>query len=395
MRLIQWRLDRREPDHAAALLKRLVRYHGSDVRTLQLTADIAEQRGDHDAALDALRKLSPAGTPTLRMARLYAAAGRDAEAADVYHRLCAAAPHDPQLLVEAAQIDQRLGDEARLESHLAAARRLDSTNPRLITLAAQQQMRLGRFAIAGRLWWQLRFDTDHAADAWAHLAVCAACESREALMDRAMKQLDTVVTDHRQRSAAIAAAWRDATPGQTMRHFATDAATESAGDLLTCLVAEAQDVFEQELDEHDSYADLHYHLSVCHAVRDQPTAQAECLDRALDLNAGYQDAARDRVTLLLGESRFAAAQAVVAGLQRKRGNGLMTTTLAVATLAAQSQVDQAHQLLNDAPLEQPQRRQVHDRAESILRDAGLDAAADHWRARLTEPARPTHLKDAA
>ncbi len=372
-RLARWELDHDRPAAGLKLAGQLLNCHGPKPANLGLLADAAEAAGEIDQALDALAKLRRGRAATPRQARLLARAGREAEALDAYAALIDQHPHDIDLLVESIAVHERLGEQTALRRRLDAAQRTEPNDRALAAAIATQHMRLGHFAAAGRAWWRLARAGDNAA-AWAHALVCAACESRHRLMQRFTAGLDRAEPDDTARRRLVTVAWAVATPGQTRRCFVEHHGEPDQAGPLTCLIAEAQEVFEQVLDEHEHYADLHYHLSVCHGARGERAGQAECLDRALGLNPGYLAAAEARVALLLARRRFKQASRIIAAAEAAKGPGQTLCAMHLALAAARDQPADA----NDP--------HTLEHAARLLDDAHLDAQARTLRTRSTAPA---------
>lgn len=385
-------LQQLQPDLAMQWVQRIIDVQGPTRSTHRLLADIHQQAG---RPADALRSLAAAhrGTlpPSLRAARLLAQAQLDAQACEVYAALHAADPHDPQLLVEYTTVLQRLGDDRQIQQVTSAMLKLDSTHETLSLTLASCLMRLNQFPQAGRLLWRLARRAAHCPQAWASLAVCAACESRNRLFDRAIAELSSRQHDPAQRQALLIEGWQQAIPSLVMQQ-ATSPARNPEHNLLHALLSQSQAIFEDQLAQFPDHADTHYHLSVCHATLDQPAAAADCLDHALQINPGYILAAQSRLTLLLREENYQSAIAVATALEHARG-----PIPAVHAMHAAVHVARGDHLAALAVLDQPAltgagRQLAAELSLKLLNDADLHDPADAWSARLTPMLRATEAQ---
>ena len=315
-------------DQAEVHLRKLLASWPNDIAGLRLFTNVCEAAGRCEQALEAWHRLcrvqqherrtlaeaegAAPGDPTvdqaaaLRTARLQRKAGRLNEAAVTYAALIGDDPDDPEVACEAADLAVELGDDDAAVKYLLAALKGTPDHADALRRLAKQDMRCGRFAQAGRTWWRLSRRPCADGRALAGLAVCALTLGRDAFAERILRRLRT--THSRiERRELMAEMWRLATPGRLLNTLCYDEATGPGPTILTQLVDEAEQTLTAHADQHDAYADLHYHTAMCRRRLGDWTGAAESLDRALDLNGGYLAAGRLKVEMLLADRDPAAA----------------------------------------------------------------------------------------
>lgn len=312
-------------EQALRAADRLLTLKPADEPTMRLIIAACEALGDFDRAIAVTRHLARCRaarsgitdalrfkrSECLQLARLMRQAGRLADATALYHRLADAVTGDAELACEWADLAAELGDEPRVARLLGAAIDNDGRHERALTMLAEHKMRTGRFIEAGRLWWRLhQFDPER-IEPLAHLLVCAVQAMRHTLIDRIESRFAERRTPN-ERRAAVTAAWRCAVPGEVLTDLLEHRDMSGDASVLGGLLSEAVDTFENVLPEHREYADVHYHLAVCHDELQEPVGAADCLDRALRINPGYVAAACRRAEQLLDDGHAPAADAVIA-----------------------------------------------------------------------------------
>lgn len=140
---------------------------------------------------------------------------------------------------------------------------------------------------AGRAFFRAaRLDlTDHAARAWAGLALCAQLEGREQLAQRANMKLARF-TDRAGRRRLIAQLYpHSVTPTPPNDRPAID-----GGSPLQALLKQVSDTLQTNADQHPDRADAHYHRAVCNAARGEAAQAADQIKTALTVNPRYDAA---------------------------------------------------------------------------------------------------------
>ena len=312
-------------DQAMRDADRLLAIRPNDEPTMKLVASAAEAIGDHGRAIDMLREIARRRAARkgrgqgmrftrdecLRLARLMRRADRIADAIDLFNHLADDVADDAELACEWASLAVEVGDEPRAEQLLRTALRVQPRHRQALAMRGRQKMRTGRFVEAGRIWWRLHQLDRHAVEPLAHLLVCSVQAMRHTLTERIERRYQQTA-DATDRRAAIADAWRTAVPGEVFADLLERRDTDGDIGVLDGLLREAVDTFENVVPEHREYADVHYHLAVCHEATGEATGAADCYDRALRINPGYIDAACRRARQLLDEGFTDAADAVIA-----------------------------------------------------------------------------------
>lgn len=298
-----------QTDRAVARLEQLgANRTASDDRQLVWLYDRLGRAGKAAALLDEMALAEPADR--LCRARLLVRAGRMADAVAAYDQLTSANRDDTALQLEAARLAEELGDTARLGKHLHRALAFEPSNREALAMSAARRMRAGRFAAAGRRWWQLlrRCGEDDAA--LAHLTVCCACEHRTKLAAWSERKLRQRCSVARVRQL-VAEAWRTATPGRLIERTGIGVGDQDDRSVIATLCEESADAFERELAAHPGFADHRYHLAACQARAGLKPIAAESVDMALRINPAYLDAVRLRTRLLIEAGHVEAAQQLI------------------------------------------------------------------------------------
>lgn len=373
-------------DQAIAVIKKLRTLQPADVQLLRMLAEAYERIDCADLALGIYEQLdalhdaqasAPAGQ--LRQARLRRAARQLRHAADAYAQLMREEPEDAQLACEAAELSIELGDDAAATKYLDLALRQRPRHEQAMTMLAEQHMRCGRFAAAGRLWWRLWRADPTRASAMAGLVVCALCVNHNELAERAAGQLARLERTTGRR-ALLVKMWQLAVPGRLIQHMWQRAGCREHDQALDCLLDEAAETFESQINRKPDYADLHYHLAVCQRELGHDDLAAESLDRALHINSDYTAAIRQRVDLLLDQRCFSAARALLeASVARTNKAGqLMDLWLLTGAMAgeAESVLVELCEKVSDAD----RCKALAEQTEAELEQRGHTAALQAWRA---------------
>lgn len=329
-------------------------------------------REDHDVSLDpaALR---------LRIARLMRQVDRIADANVYYDALIARHEDDIELRLEAAGVSIEHGDDVRARTLLESALRLEPDHPAALTALAEQHMRCGRFAAAGRRWHRIaRADRDR-ADAAAGLIVCALNCERYSLADRLLadfRRRYDVTPQH----AALTRAWRLAIPGRMLNRSLSLAEEAFGLDVLSAVISDAAAALSTAIDKHPDHADLHYHRAVCAAELHDPEQADLSLDRALSLNGGYLAAARRRIESLMHHRHREAAEALLSSvIQHKPGTHELVDLQAAFDVIA-DRLDRAAERLRDAGLDRDHLQSTAQAVTEALYRYGVDPNRIHrWR----------------
>lgn len=372
--------ERGDVEPAIALMQAAIR-HGKPRRaSFGRLVELYEAAGRYEDALATLDQLeSVTGVPepsdAMLRARLLRAAGRDADATDAYERMTERHATDKTAHHEAADLAATLGDEPRAARHLRAVVTTPAPDEALV-MRAELHMRAGRFDRAGRLYWRVAQRRRTHAAAEAHLLVCAILEHRHRLAERVHANLKNHVgADEARRHTARA--WQLATPGRLIPQAYGLAERETTHRVLPGLLRESAGVFESALAENPGYADLHYHLANCHVHDDRRDSAAESLHQALRINAGYLDAARLRVRMLIDDGNLDAAAALLRSTRQRKPDTTRLLDLELALDVLQGNNDGAHDRLNASQLPDHTRRGVMMQVATTLRRLG-HPDAEEW-----------------
>jgi tetratricopeptide (TPR) repeat protein len=385
-RLANLLMNLKRYDQAIAVIKKLRSLQPADVQLLRMLAEAYERIDCADLALgiyqqlDALRDAeasAPAGQ--LRQARLRRAARQLRHAADAYAQLMREEPEDAQLACEAAELSIELGDDEAATDYLDLALRQRPRHEQAMTMLGQQHMRCGRFAAAGRLWWRLWRADPTRAEAMAGLVVCALCENHNELAERAAGQLARLERTTGRR-ALLVKMWQLAVPGRLVQHMWQRAGSREHAQALDCLLDEAAETFEQQINDQPGFADLHYHLAVCQRELGHDDLAGESLDRALHINRHYTAAIRQRVELLLDQRCYSAASALLDASMDRADKARQVFDLWLLTCAMSGEVDSALSALCEQVSDADRRKALAEQIEAELERRGHTSALGAWRA---------------
>lgn len=321
LRLAALLLETDQPSEAAEVLERARHRRGTDRPSIRMLAEACERTGRYDRALALRRRLYRGGDrgrgAVVRIARLFVAADRIAEAFDAYDAVFERRKMNTETAHEAADLALRIGDTARAHRYLDAAIRFDPDDTRAAGRIAELYLSCGRFADAARCYWRLSRREDDDGRGLGGLIVTALCAGRYAMADRCLARYADRY-DAATRRSQMTALWLAATPGRLLETEAQSAEPMQSRDVFALLVADAGRTLDRELSRHPDYADLHFHRAACRAALGDASGEAASLDAALSINPGYLRAGRRRIKSALRDGEAATARRVLDGLSERR-----------------------------------------------------------------------------
>lgn len=248
-------------------------------------AELLDTAGRADEALDVLAYQDNAPTRR-RRAHLAGGADRLADASAEYTELLRSAGDDQALLIDAADLDNRLGATGPARRRLRHAAALPGPKRAgALEALAVTHMRRGAFTDAGYTWWKLTRLTPDAPRAWAGLALCALIEERDGLLHRAEREL-SLHTSRAERRAVMAELWPNAAIAMAKPRHAADPAHHTKSP-LTNLLRTSSHALGRAARQHPERADLFYHLAVCEHQQGDTTLARQAVERALAINPHY------------------------------------------------------------------------------------------------------------
>jgi tetratricopeptide (TPR) repeat protein len=374
-----------ESARAITVIDKLLELRPADPDALRLAADAREAADQPEQALAIYEQMDRlrAGTgdsadqvERLRLARLRYRASQLAEASVAYDRLVEESD-DPDLACEAGAVAVELGDDRRATTYLGKALQQRPRHDQALRMLAEQHMRCGRFAPAGRAWFRMLRMNPTDSRASAGLVVCAHCMQRTRLARRIEKRYRDSgrIDDHRRRAAQM---WLSATPGRLLgRLWQPDLRSGHSGPLMT-LLQESADAIAGELEGHREYADLHYHLSICHEMLHRPAEAGASLSHALHINRSYTQATRRKVLQLLRQQSHDAARAVLNAPEVRKNRELLDLAIAVDVL--QGRIKRATSRMSSSELSLKRRHQLAQSVTELVAQFGAPGTAEAWTA---------------